>query len=346
MAKALLTSTVSSTTVKRSHVEQIIKAWNGANETDASPLVLNHSVSSTASAPTPLKIIVNTSNLTAGSATKALHVVDQSNNDVFYVTVGGTVFPNLATSFVGGTALLPILKFYASATPVTGMYGDVSSVNITVNSQRTFGSENISGTNFNIFDAGITSSSTMVSDFEAIVLKYLQPSASTSVSGGTGVQHIFRTYSYDTTLHTRDYIFRAKSKTTGLATADGYLELFDKYLGNETSIVKFNSSGAIEFNSTGLITGKFAPDKDWPPTTATPSTETATTTTFPQGAIPVYQVVQSGAGPSYTFSGTWQQLAAGANGYILVADNTVSNGIKWAENSGGGFVRSFLLMGG
>lgn len=338
MAKALLTSTVSSTTVKRSHVEQIIKAWNGANETDASPLVLNHSVASTASAPTPLKIIVNTSNLTAGSATKALHVVDQSNNDVFYVTVGGTVFPNLATSFVGGTALLPILKFYASSTPVTGMYGDVSSVNITVNSQRTFGSENISGTNFNIFDAGITSSSTMVSDFEAIVLKYLQPSASTSVSGSTGVQHIFRTYSYDTTLHTRDYIFRAKSKTTGLATADGYLELFDKYLGTETTIATFNSGG--------LITGKFAPDNNWPPTTATPSTETATTTTFPRGAIPVYQVVQSGAGPSYTFSGTWQQLAAGANGYILVADNTVSNGIKWTENSGGGFVRSFLLMGG
>lgn len=338
MAKALLTSTVSSTTVKRSHVEQIIRAWNGANETDASPLVLNHSVASTASAPTPLKIIVNTSNLTAGSATKALHVVDQSNNDVFYVTVGGTVFPNLATSFVGGTALLPILKFYASSTPVTGMYGDVSSVNITVNSQRTFGSENISGTNFNIFDAGITSSSTMVSDFEAIVLKYLQPSASTSASGSTGVQHIFRTFSYDTTLHTRDYIFRAKSKTTGLATADGYLELFDKYLGTETTIATFNSGG--------LITGKFAPDKNWPPTNATPSTETATTTTFPRGAIPVYQVVQSGAGPSYTFSGTWQQLAAGANGYILVADNTVSNGIKWTENSGGGFVRSFLLMGG
>lgn len=338
MAKALLTSTVSSTTVKRSHVEQIIRAWNGASETDASPLVLNHSVSSASSAPTPLKIIVNTSNLTAGSATKAFHVVDQSNNDVFYITVGGTVFPSLATSFVGGTALLPILKFYASSTPVTGMYGGVSSVNITVNSQRTFGSENISGTNFNIFDAGITSSSTMVSDFEAIILKYLQPSASTSVSGSTGVQHIFRTYSYDTTLHTRDYIFRAKSKNTGLATADGYLELFDKYLGNETPIATFNSGG--------LITGKFAPDKNWPPTTATPSTETATTTTFPRGAIPVYQVVQSGAGPSYTFSGTWQQLAAGANGYILVADNTVSNGIKWTENSGGGFVRSFLLMGG
>ena len=253
MAKALLASTVSSPTVKRSHVEQIIKAWNGASETDAAPLLLNHSVASSASAPTPLKIQVNTNNLTAGAATKAFHIVDQSSNDLFYITVGGTMFPSAGT-FAGGSYILPSLKFYTSAPPnleVTGIYGSVSSVNMTVNAQKTFGSENLSGINYNIFDAGLVSSDAMISDFEAIVLKYVHPVASTASSGSTGVQQIFRTYSYDSSLHTRDYIFRASSTTTGVATAQGYLELLEKYNGNETTIVKFHSGGLISGGGVG-----------------------------------------------------------------------------------------------
>ena len=254
MAKALLTSTVSSITVKRSHVEQIIKAWNGSSETDAAPLTLNHGVSTSASASTPLKIIANTNNLTGGSATKAFHIVDQSNNDLFYVTVAGTVYPSAGT-FAGGSAILPSLKFYTSSpTPgleTTGIYGGASSVNLTVNASRTFGSENISGTNYNTFDAGLVSATGMASNYEAIVLKYLQPTASTSASGSTGVQQIFTTYSYDSVIHQRDYIFRAKSTTTGVATAQGYLELFEKYLGVETSIAKFHSGGLISGGGVG-----------------------------------------------------------------------------------------------
>ena len=254
MAKALLVSTVTSSTVKRSHVEQIIRAWNGASESDAAPLLLNHSESSSASAPTPLKILVNTNNLTAGAATKAFHIADQNNNDLFYVTVGGTMFPSAGT-FAGGSYILPSLKFYTSTpTPnleITGIYGSSTSVNITVNAQKTFGSENISGTNYNIFDAGLASSNSMVSDFEAIVLKYIQPTASTASSGSTGVQQIFRTYSYDTSLHTRDYIFRATSTATGVATAQGYLEILEKYNGNETTIAKFHSGGLISGGGVG-----------------------------------------------------------------------------------------------
>lgn len=254
MAKALLISTNTSLTVKRSHVEQIIKAWNGTSESDAAPLLLNHSLATSSSAPTPLKIIVNTANLTASLATKAFHIVDQSNNDLFYITVGGAVFPSAGT-FTGGSAILPSLKFYTSSpTPnleTTGLYGSASSVNITVNAQRTFGSENISGTNYNTFDAGLYSSTGMASNFEAIFLRYLQPSSSTSVSGSTGVQQVFRTYSYDSTLHTRDYIFRASSTATGVATAQGYLELFEKYGNTETSIAKFHSGGLISGGGVG-----------------------------------------------------------------------------------------------
>lgn len=253
MAKALLTSTNSSLTVKRNHVEQIISAWNGISESDAAPLLLNHSVSTGSSAPTPLKIRVHTSNITGSSTTKAFHIVDQSDNDLFYVTVGGAVFPSAGT-FSGGTALLPSLRFYTALTPgteVTGLYGNVSSVNLTVNGQRTFGSENIGGTRFNTFNAQITSASTMASDFEAMLLKYIPPTTSTSSSGSTGVQQIFRAYSYDSTLHTRDYVFRAKSTDIGAANAEGYLELFERYLGVETSIAKFNSGGTITGTSFG-----------------------------------------------------------------------------------------------
>lgn len=335
-----LNSTATSSTVKRTHVEQIIKAWNGSLQADAAPLLLNHNEASTGSMPTPLKIIVNSTSNTGASPTKAIHVVNESGTDLFYVTRAGVVYPPPGAFTGGGTALLPTIAFASGY--ATGLYGSSTEVAMTATGSRTFGSATIGGINYNIFNASLISSDTMTTNFEAIVLRPVIPPSNTAGSGYQGVKHVLRSYAHDGAVKTRDYALRSTSNTFSSTTAvEGYLEIFGSYATDspsETSIAKFHHSG--------LFTGKFAPDKDWPPTTATPSTETAAITTFPRGAIPVYKVVQSGAGPSYSFSGTWQQLAAGANGYILVADNTVSNGIKWTENSGGGFVRSFLLMGG
>ena len=348
MVRTSLSTTVTSNTIKRNHVQQIVDAWNGTSDTTAAPLILNHSTSKVGSAVSPFKIMVNAASTDVNSnSVKALHITkqnsDNSTSDVFYVTASGTIYPNAASTLAGGTAATPALKFYSTDAPVTGLYGDIDSVNITVRGSKTFGSQYFVGTGIsqNIFDVALVSSDQMTSDFKAIILKYLKPTTSTNSSGSVGVKQTWRSYSYDSTLKYRDYSFVAKSNSfSGSSTAEGYIELVNEYNGSGTDV------SIAKFHSSGLITGSYAPDSTWPPTTATASTETAATTTFPRGSIPVYQVTQTGASSPYNFSGKWGQLAAGTNGYILVADSTVTNGVRWTENAGGGFVRSFLLMGG
>jgi hypothetical protein len=347
MARASLNSTVTSVTVKRSHVEQIIEAWNGLSDGTAAPLVLNHS-SQSSTALTPLKIKVNSASTSGGNAVKALHIVNQNNADLFYVTATGTVFPGGGT-FSGGLATAASLKFDANQS-ATGMYGGSTSVNITVNNSRTFGSEIIDNVNYNIFNAGLYSSDSMETDFAAIVLKYLIPTAFSGSLGVNGVRQIFRAYNYDNTaspLKTRDYTFRTKATAfqSGTSTGAGYLELFTTLDGgNHTTIAKFNSDGTIS--------GNVAPNQDWPSYAANQTTVVNTTTTsvLPKGGIPVYKVVRTGpVSSNYTHVGAWSQFPVGADGLTLVTDSTTDSGLSWATYSsgsgGGGYARTFLFMG-
>jgi len=348
MARPSLNSTVTSTTVKRSHVEQIIQAWNGAADSAAAPLVLNHSAE-TSTALTPLKIIVNSASKNGGISVKAFHIVNQSNVDRFYVSADTTVFPGGGT-FTGGSPSEASLKFDANQS-ATGMYGGSTSVNITVNSSRTFGSEVIDGINYNIFNAGLYSSDLMSSNFSAIVLKYLIPTAYSGGATVSGVKQIFRAYGYDNTttpLKKRDYIFRTTSTTfpSGTnTTVPGYLELF-------TTLDDANLTTIAKFNSDGTISGNVAPNENWPSYAANQSTVVNATTTsvLPKGGIPVYKVVRTGpVSGNYTHVGAWSQFPVGADGLTLVTDSTTDSGLSWATYSsgasGGGYARSFLFMG-
>ena len=348
MARPSLNSTVTSTTVKRSHVEQLIQAWNGVSDSTAAPLVLNHSAQ-TDSAVTPLKITVNSGSKSGGNAVKALHIVNQNNVDLFYVSADTAVFPGSGT-FGGGSPSAASLVF-ATGQSATGMYGGSTSVNITVNGSKTFGSEVIGGINYNIFNAGLYSSDSMTSDFSAIVLKYLIPIGFSGGAAVSGVRQIFRAYGYDSTatpLKTRDYIFRTKSTTftEGINnTVPGYLELFTTLDGGPAATI-------AKFNSDGTISGNVAPNENWPSYAANQTTVVNTTTTsvLPKGGIPVYKVVRTGpVSSNYTHVGAWSQFPVGADGLTLVTDSTTDSGLSWATYSsgasGGGYARSFLFMG-
>lgn len=311
-----MTTTTTSSTIKRSHIQQIIDAWNGSS---AVPLVLNHSQATTG---TPLVI----KGYTANSSNNAALVIKNSNDTTtLTIYADGSLSPNPSGNFSVGTLGSPGIKFAAYP---NGFYaGQVNTANHMAVA--------IQNTEVMRWQLSNSSYSTLISQrIESAISSgndalILAPIAPTSNGAQTGVRTIFRAYSQNAGVGiTRDFVFQA---STTAADGTGSLEV-------TTQLNSGAATSLMSIKSNGTFSGIYAPDVTWPPTDSTAITQTqsvtnASATTLPRGTIPVYKVTTTGTTPNFTYTGSWGKQAVGANGYVLTADSTQDSGVAWASTS-------------
>lgn len=361
-----MTTTTGTTTIKRTHIQQLIDAWNG---TTSVPLVLNGQGTDA----TSLTIKSNGVN-------PPMKIVDPQGFTVFSIGTNGVISPNVSSTAgpisLGATppATMPTTAgFYYGATTTS-----VASVNVSAAS-----SNPMRWTSSNAYAGGTTPTNQIMQTLEtynmaagnlAILLRPTTTTASSSIT--QGLYMVLRANAnVASTVYSRDYNIQAVAD--GFPTGTGDVNV----VGSLNITTDLNDAGAVpiaKFKSRGFFTGIYSPPVNWldgdatkqdPQTTVasgtettydtkiiTTSTSTSTTvalagvgspltsgTTYPtpplpvnqpRGSLPVFRSDITGSSGAYTFTGSWGRLPASTTqGLVLQADTSapVLNpyGMKW-----------------
>lgn len=342
-----MTTTTGTSTIKRTHIQQLIDAWNGVTSV---PLVLNGQGTDY----TPLTIKAN-------GVSSPFQIIDANNAVVFSVGTTGVISPSVSTT--SGTVSVGTTQVSTPSTP--GIFSGVTStlansVNVSVantNPMRWTSSDSYGGSTPTNQILQTLETYNMAAGSLAILLRPTTTTVSSSIT--QGLYLVLRANAnVSGTAIPRDYNIQAVAD--GFPTGTGDANVVGS-LNITTDLNDATSVPIAKFKSRGFFTGIYTPPVNWlngdtsvqdPQTTVASGTETTydtriiTTSTsvelvapplpssHPRGAIPVFRSDISGAPGGYTFTGSWGRMpTAATNGHVLIADTatplTNPYGLKW-----------------
>lgn len=342
-----MTTTTGTSTIKRTHIQQLIDAWNGVTSV---PLVLNGQGTDY----TPLTIKAN-------GVSAPFQIIDANGATVFSIGTTGVISPSVST--VSGTVSVGTTQVSTPSTP--GIFSGVTStlansVNVSVastNPMRWTSSDSYGGSTPTNQILQTLETYNMAAGSLAILLRPTTTTVTNSIT--QGLYLVLRANAnVSGTAIPRDYNIQAVAD--GFPTGTG-----DANVVGSLNITTDLNDGAVvpiaKFKSRGFFTGIYTPPVNWlngdtsvqdPQTTVASGTETTYDTriittststeavtpplpsTHPRGAIPVFRSDISGAPGAYTFTGSWGRMpTAATSGHVLIADTTspITNpyGLKW-----------------